>query len=102
DALKKAEASGKLYAYHFNMLRNVLEKTSTFFGFKDFSDCIKGIKDEALYSRALNLLSHGKYSIYEPKEMVEDNKKLFKNILDAFLGRYKFDLPDLHQEASNR
>ncbi len=96
DALKKAEESGKLYAYHFNMLRNVLEKTSTFFGFKDFSDCIKGIEDEALYSRALNLLSHGKYSIYEPKEMVEDNKKLFKKILEAFLDKYKFDLPELH------
>lgn len=96
DELQKAVETGKLYAYHFNMLRNVLEKTATFFGFKDFSDCIVGIEDENLYSRALNLLSHGKYSVYEPKEMVEDNKKLFKNILEAFLNRYKFDLPELH------
>lgn len=94
--LQKAVDSGKLYAYHFNMLRNVLEKTSTFFGFKDFSDCIVGIEDENLYARALNLLSHGRYSIYEPKEMVEDNKRLFKNILEAFLNRYKFDLPQLN------
>lgn len=94
--LQKAVESGKLYAYHFNMLRNVLEKTSTFFGFKDFSDCIKGIEDENLYARALNLLSHGRYSIYEPKEMVDDNKKLFKSILEAFLNRYKFDLPELN------
>lgn len=94
--LQKAVDSGKLYAYHFNMLRNVLEKTSTFFGFKDFSDCIVGIEDENLYARALNLLSHGKYSIYEPKEMVDDNKRLFKNILEAFLDRYKFDLPELN------
>ncbi len=94
--LQKAVESGKLYAYHFNMLRNVLEKTSTFFGFKDFSDCIKGIEDENLYARALNLLSHGRYSIYEPKEMVQDNKDLFKKILEAFLNRYKFDLPELN------
>lgn len=94
--LQKAVDSGKLYAYHFNMLRNVLEKTSTFFGFKDFSDCIKGIEDENLYARALNLLSHGRYSIYEPKEMVQDNKDLFKKILEAFLNRYKFDLPELN------
>lgn len=94
--LQKAVESGRLYAYHFNMLRNVLEKTSTFFGFKDFSDCIKGMVDENLYARALNLLSHGKYSIYEPKEMVQDNKDLFKNILEAFLNRYKFDLPELN------
>ncbi|MCL4432728.1 MAG: AAA family ATPase [Epsilonproteobacteria bacterium] len=96
DALQKASQSGELYAYHFNMLRNVLEKTSTFFGYKDFSDCLHGIEDENLYARALNLLSHGKYSIYEPKEMVTDNKDLFKKILDAFLSKYEFDLPEIH------
>lgn len=96
DSLQKASQSGELYAYHFNMLRNVLEKTSTFFGYKDFSDCLHGIEDENLYARALNLLSHGKYSIYEPKEMVDDNKDLFKKILDAFLVKYAFDLPEIH------
>lgn len=96
NALQKAVESGKLYAYHFNMLRNVLEKTATFFGFKEFSECLHGIEDEDLYARALNLLSHGKYSVYEPKELVEDNKKLFEQILTAFLNRYKFDLPELH------
>jgi hypothetical protein len=100
DELRKAVDSGKLYAYHFNMLRNVLEKTATFFGFKDFSKCLHGVEDENLYARALNLLSHGKYSVYEPKEMVEDNKKLFKDILGAFLERYQFDLPKLHQREN--
>ena len=33
----------------------------------------------------MNLLSHGKYSVYEPKEMNDDNKQLFKNIVDAGL-----------------
>lgn len=94
--LQKAVDSGQLYGYHFNILRNVLEKTSTFFGYNDFSECIKGITDENLYARALNLLSHGKYSIYEPRELVPDNKILFQNLLEAFLDRYKFDLPELH------
>lgn len=94
--LQKAVETDKLYAYHFNMLRNVLEKTATFFGFKEFSECLHGVSDENLYARALNLLSHGKYSLYDPKEMVPDNKKLFKDILEAFLNRYRFDLPQLH------
>jgi hypothetical protein len=38
---------------------------------------------------ALNLLSHGKYDIYQPSVMVADNKKLFRQILDAFLRRYE-------------
>ena len=72
-----------------------MEKTATFFGFDDFSKCIHGINDEILYARALNLLSHGKYSIYEPVEMGEDNKELFKNILKEFLGKYEFYLPEV-------
>lgn len=97
DELQKAVTTNKLYAYHFNMLRNILEKTATFFGYKDFSDCLSGIEDEDLYSRALNLLSHGRYSLYEPKEMVDDNKKLFKTMFKAFLNRYKFALPELQK-----
>ena len=92
--LQSASQSGALYTHHFNMLRSILEKTATFFGQKDFSDCLH-TADEGLHARALNLLSHGRYSLYEPKEMVEDNKALFKDILDGFLQRYAFALPDL-------
>ena len=82
------------------MLRSILEKTATFFGKKDFSACLEGVEDEALYSRALNLLSHGRYSLYEPTEMLEDNKQLFRDILSAFLAKHQFDLPALLNEAA--
>ncbi|WP_254185897.1 AAA family ATPase [Pantoea sp. B270] len=93
--LKKASDTGRLYASHFNILRGIMEKTSSFFGFKDFSDCIHGIEDEVLFSRALNLLSHGDYSLFDPKELTEDNKRLFNSILNGFLDRYVFDLPNI-------
>ena len=93
--LQAVSESGKLYTHHFNILRSILEKTATFFGFKDFSVCIHGVDDEVLYARALNLLSHGKYSAYQPKEMTSDNKQLFKKILNSFLERYKFELPEM-------
>jgi hypothetical protein len=93
--LKKAADTERVNTYHFNMLRSILEKTSTFFGYDDFSSCINGVEDEVLFSRALNLLSHGKYSIYQPVEMNEDNKKLFKRILQAFLDRYEFQIPGI-------
>ena len=100
--LQQAVESGKLYTHHFNMLRSILEKTATFFGFDDFSNCIQGVDDEILYARALNLLSHGKYSAYEPREMVDDTKELFKKILSAFLDRYRFDLPELITEQTTQ
>lgn len=96
--IRKAADSGELYTYHFNMLRSILEKTATFFGKKDFSACLEGVEDEALFSRALNLLSHGRYSLYEPTEMLEDNKQLFRDILSSFLSKHQFDLPVLLSE----
>ena len=98
--LQKAAKGGTLYTYHFNMLRSILEKTATFFGRDDFSTCIHGLDDAELFARALNLLSHGKYDIYQPSEMVNDNKKLFRQILDAFLGRYEFALPDIFERPA--
>lgn len=93
--LKKASDTEKINTYHFNMLRSILEKTSTFFGYNEFSKCIYGVEDELLFSRALNLLSHGKYSIYQPTEMNEDNKELFKRILNSFLEKHEFQLPEI-------
>lgn len=98
--LKNAMDSDIIKTFHFNMLRSILEKTATFFGYSDFGKCIHGVEDEVLLLRAVNLLSHGNYSIYEPIDMTEDNKDLFKRILTAFLDKYKFDLPVLLTTAS--
>lgn len=90
--------SGKLYTFHFNSLRSIMEKTASFFGHADISFCLKVLDNEediALYNRALNLLSHGKYAIHEPTEMGEDNKDLFRRILEDFSTKFQFDLPDI-------
>ncbi|AGA68721.1 hypothetical protein Desdi_1208 [Desulfitobacterium dichloroeliminans LMG P-21439] len=92
--LKEVADSGKLYTYHFNILRNILEKTASFHGFDKFSACIKQDEtdlDGSIHLRMTNLLSHGAYSIFEPVEMVEDNKRIFKEILNGFLETYKFN-----------
>ncbi|QTS84681.1 AAA family ATPase [Ectopseudomonas khazarica] len=91
-------SSGRLYTFHFNALRSIMEKTASFFGHADISFCLKGLaseEDTALYNRALQLLSHGKYAIHEPTEMGEDNRNLFRRILQDFISTFKFSLPDL-------
>ena len=98
--LQRRAKSGNLYTYHFNALRSILEKTASFFGHEDLRVCLAGLKDEALYNRALNLLSHGKYAINEPVEMVDDNKKLFRRILNDVLDRFQFALPELGPETT--
>ena len=96
--LKKISESGTIYTYHFNSLRSVLEKTATFFGYDKIDKCINGLEDEVLFERALQLFSHGKYSIFDPVEMGDDNKELFKKILKGFIDKYDFYFPLIFNE----
>ena len=91
--LKRASDTGELYTYHFNILRNILEKTASFHGYAHFSSCIRkgDVENEPIYTRIVNLLSHGNYSLFDPKEMVEENKQYFRNILNNFLEDYNFN-----------
>lgn len=91
--LRKAADAGELYTYHFNILRSILEKTASFHGFAHFSACIRTGEDEdsPVHKRILDLLSHGNYSLFDPKEMVEENKEYFRKILNDFLEDYNFN-----------
>ena len=101
--LKRASDTGELYTYHFNILRNILEKTASFHGYAHFSSCIRkgDVENEPIYTRIVNLLSHGNYSLFDPKEMVEENKEYFRNILNNFLEDYNFN-QRIFEETQNR
>jgi wobble nucleotide-excising tRNase len=92
--LKKAADTGELYTYHFSLLRNVLERTATFHGFNSFSDCIKrdgDDPDDIVHTRMINVMSHGNYSLFEPTEMIDENKDHFRKILNNFMENYRFN-----------
>jgi len=101
--LKKASDTGILYTYHFNILRNILEKTASFHAYAHFSSCIRkgDAENEPVYTRIVNLLSHGNYSLFDPKEMVEENKEYFRNILNNFLEDYNFN-QRIFEETQNQ
>ena len=105
----KSEHSDKLYTYHFTVLRSIMEKIKEFFGHKDFSYILEGIKykgetydrtsfsEEELtefYSRVVNVLTH-QGSMFMPVMMNEDNKELVTSIFDHLVEKYNFVLPDL-------
>jgi AAA domain len=85
----------KIYTYYFNALRSIMEKTATFFGYDKIDKCINGLEDEVLFERALQLFSHGKYSIFDPVEMGDDNKDLFIRIFKGFTDKYDFYFPQI-------
>ena len=92
--LDEAARSDRLYTHHFNMLRTVLEKSASFHGYSHIAAFINQETDDqdgVLYKRILDILSHGNYSLYEPRDMQEENKAHFKKILKNFLNRYPFN-----------
>jgi len=91
---------GKTSTYHFNVLRSVLEKTAFFLGYGHFGSCLKKDAKDAdgiLHQRFVDILSHGKYSMYEPTEMGEQTQDYFLTILKGFVDRHPFN-PDLVKE----
>ena len=99
--LKAASKSGAISQHHFNLLRSILEKTAIFFGSQHISTCFNKHPKKAQYSRVLNVRSHAKYSVFEANPLHENEKKMFREILDAFLDSYQFVLPDILGNAQN-
>ena len=97
--LKRVSESDIIHTYHFNGLRTVMEKAVSFFGYNKIDEVIHGLEDEVLFHRAVQLLSHGKYSIFSPSPMIPDNKELFKRILKGFTDKYEFRFPEIFNEA---
>jgi energy-coupling factor transporter ATP-binding protein EcfA2 len=92
--LYEAAQSDKIYTHHFNTLRSVPEKTAVFHGYGHFSACIKKAPNDAdgiLHQRFIDLLSHGKYSLYEPNEMGDETRDYFRTILNGFLKDHPFN-----------
>ncbi|MDO7466442.1 AAA family ATPase [Acinetobacter baumannii] len=95
--LEKAKDEDRLNKYHFNYLRNILEKTTIFFGYKKWSDLLPQTVDESrnLYEkRIINSRSHSKYSGEEVKELTEDEKRVLIRLIGHLDKIYKPNLRD--------
>jgi wobble nucleotide-excising tRNase len=91
--LHEAQRSGALYTHHFNVMRRVMEQTACFFGYAKWEECIKVDKDDpeqTLYKRVIDLMSHGDYSLYEPREMMQENKEHFCRVFRQFIAYHPF------------
>ena len=53
--LEKVVESGDIQKYHFNFLRNILEKTSTFLGHNNWEELLPQESRQSYYNRIINL-----------------------------------------------
>ena len=88
--LEKVIESGNVQKYHFNFLRNILEKTSTFLGYRNWKELLPEDARESYFNRIINLSSHGKFSSEEVSVIRDNDKRVLSYLVRTFKESYKF------------
>lgn len=92
--LEKAIESGQMSKYHFNFLRNILEKTSTFLGYKKWGDLLPKTDDgrtNPYEARIINISSHSKHAGEEVADLTEDDKRVLTYLVRHLNEMYRFE-----------
>ncbi|MBC2857045.1 AAA family ATPase [Cetobacterium sp. 2A] len=91
--IEKAIEEGELKKYHFNYLRNILEKTSTFLGYDNWSELLPKMdngKVNPYETRIINISSHSKHSADEITELSADDKRILAYLLGEIKKNHQF------------
>jgi len=91
--LEEAIKSGQIEKYHFNLLRNILEKTATFLGYKRWElllpDTSDGLPDPVA-KRIVNFSSHSKHAAEEVAPLKPEEKQILVRLVKHIVERHGF------------
>ena len=92
QVLEQAMNENDVRAYHFALLRQLLENVSSFLGVGQISYALKriGFDDAEEVIRIVNTLAHKNVYYYESDLLVPDNLELFEAIYDKLNAHYAF------------
>ncbi|NOU22166.1 MAG: AAA family ATPase [Methyloglobulus sp.] len=91
--LEKAIDTGLLHKYHYNFLRNILEKTSTFLGYENWGALLPQANDgkpNPYEARVINISSHSKHASEEVAELTQDDKRVLGYLVVQINEMYRF------------
>jgi hypothetical protein len=94
QVLDQAHAAGEIKAYHFALLRQVLENVASFLGVGQFGYVLKqiGIDDEDEVATIINTMSHKKVYYFESDDLKPDSLATFEKVFTGVKGKYQFVL----------
>ena len=95
--LEKAIESGQVSKYHFNFLRNLLEKTSTFLGYAQWGELLPQADDgkrNPYHTRIINISSHSKHSGEEVANLTDEDKRVLRFLMNHINSTYRFHSPN--------
>lgn len=93
NELEKAIETGQLRKYHFNFLRNFLEKTSTFLGYSNWGELLPKTGDgrpNPYETRIINISSHSKHAGEEVSELEDSDKRVLGYLISEINKMYRF------------
>ena len=89
--LKNAIDTNSIKKYHFNLLRNILEKSATFLGYSQWGGMLKEL-DDKYSARLINLASHSSLSTDESAILTDEDKDIIKKIVEHLEDKYHFQI----------
>ena len=92
QVLKQARQENNVRAYHFALLRQLLESVSSFLGVGRIGYALEriGFEDADEIARIVNALAHRNVYYYESDLLVPDSLALFDEIYERLNTRYEF------------
>ncbi len=91
--IREAIKNNEVKKYHFSFLRNILEKTATFLGRKNWPELLPVAGDDnpdPFANRILNLSSHSAHAGEETGEVEANDKEKLKELVDFLSSEYGF------------
>ena len=88
--LEKAIKSEEIKKYHYNFLRQILEKTSTFLGYTGWKELLPHDEQETYYNRIINLCSHAKHAGEETSLIDDNDKRVLTFLVENIRTMYHF------------
>lgn len=92
QVLEQARQDNDVRAYHFALLRQLLENISSFLGVGRISYALEriGFEDADEIARIVNALAHKNVYYFESDSLVPDSLDLFEQIYEKLTARYAF------------
>lgn len=94
EKLKVASDGDGFEKHHYNLLRNILEKASTFMGYEDWADLLPQAADgtnDAYLKRIIDISSHSKHAGDEQPQLSKDDKRVLRYLLSETANKkYEF------------
>lgn len=95
--IQNAIDTNSVKKYHFSFLRNILEKTSTFLGYRHWEELLEKEDNgspNVLLNRMINLANHSAHSGEEIADIDDKDKKIVKDLMDYLTKTYGFKIQD--------